>query len=115
MKQRNIALCILFSILTCGIYSIYWFVVLTDELNAAAQSHSNTDGGLALLFSIITCGIYTFYWMYKMGKNVEIIHNRHNLPNTNAPIIYVVLSIFGLSIVSFALMQNELNEYGNYV
>ena len=31
--KRNIALCIIFSLLTCGIYALYWFVKLTDELN----------------------------------------------------------------------------------
>lgn len=28
IKQRNIALCIVFSIITFGIYALYWFVCL---------------------------------------------------------------------------------------
>ena len=31
MKNRNIALCIIFSIITFGIYGIYWFICLTNE------------------------------------------------------------------------------------
>lgn len=33
IKQRNIGICILLSIVTCGIYGLYWFVVLTDDIN----------------------------------------------------------------------------------
>ena len=32
IKQRNIALCIVFSIITFGIYALYWFVCLTSML-----------------------------------------------------------------------------------
>ena len=32
IKQRNIGICILLSIVTCGIYGLYWFVVLTDDI-----------------------------------------------------------------------------------
>ena len=31
IKERNIVLCILLSIITCGIYEIYWFCTLTDD------------------------------------------------------------------------------------
>ena len=34
MKQRNIVVCILLSLVTCGIYGIYWMIVLNDETNA---------------------------------------------------------------------------------
>ena len=36
LPERNIALCLIFSILTCGIYGIYWFICITDEANAAS-------------------------------------------------------------------------------
>ena len=36
MKNRSIPLCIILSIVTCGIYMLYWFVVLTDDLNYAS-------------------------------------------------------------------------------
>lgn len=31
VKERNIVVCILLSIITCGIYAIYWFITLTDD------------------------------------------------------------------------------------
>ena len=31
IKKRNIVTCILLSIITCGIYGIYWLIVMTSE------------------------------------------------------------------------------------
>ena len=31
MKEKNIALCIILSIFTCGIYGIIWFISMTDD------------------------------------------------------------------------------------
>ena len=36
-KERNVALAIVFTIITCGIYGIYWFVVLTDEVKQKVE------------------------------------------------------------------------------
>ena len=37
MKERNVGVSILLSIITCGIYAIYWFIVLTDEAKEASD------------------------------------------------------------------------------
>ncbi len=56
VKERNIAVCIILSLVTCGIYMIYWFICLTDEANNASNS-TGTSGGMAFLLSLVTCGI----------------------------------------------------------
>ena len=67
--------------------------------------------GLVFLFSLITCGIYALYWMYQMGNAVEMLHDQHGEPRGSAPVVYLLLSLFGLGIVAYALLQNELNKY----
>jgi len=59
---------------------------------------------------MITCSIYFHYWNYKMGENIESIKQNHGKPAGSSQIIYLVLSLFGLSIVSCAIMQSELND-----
>lgn len=110
-KERNIALCILFTVLTCGIYGIYWFICLTDEANAAAEVQE-TSGGMAFLFTLITCGIYGLYWTYKQGEKLEYAKSKRGLSSSSSSlgVVYLLLSIFGLVIIAYALMQNELNQ-----
>ena len=110
VQNRNIALCIVFSILTCGIYMIYWFIVLNDEANRANEEPNATSGVVAFLFNMITCGIYGIYWSYKMGQKLYQIGQKRGLAIADNSIIYLLLSIFGLGIVNYCLIQNDLNK-----
>lgn len=67
--------------------------------------------GIAILLTIITCGIYGIYWCYKQGEKLnEAKMQRGIMIDTSASVIYLVLSIFGLDIIAYALMQSELNK-----
>lgn len=105
MKNRNIALCIILSLLTCGIYGIYWCICLTNEMNMATPDDTyQTSGGMAFLFTLITCGVYGFYWSYRMGQKID------NVKGGNNAILFLVLSIFGLGIVNYCLAQSFIND-----
>lgn len=112
MIKRSIGLSIVLSIITCGIYGIYWFITLTNESNfASGHVQDGTSGGVAFLLTLITCGIYGYYWAYKMGEKINQAKVMRNMPaDSSSSIIYLVLQIFGLGIVGYALMQNELNK-----
>ena len=106
IAPRNIALCIVFSIITCGIYGLYWIYKLNEEINELAQDPTATGGGLVILFSIITCGIYALYWAYKMGQKCDEIKQ----VNGSSGILFLILHLFGLGIVAEALMQDTINK-----
>ncbi|MBR3145378.1 MAG: DUF4234 domain-containing protein [Clostridia bacterium] len=109
--QRNIAVAIILSIITCGIYGIYWLIKLVDELNEASGNMNGTSGGMVFLLSLITCGIYGLYWYYKAGEMVNQAKYRRNMyTDSSSGIVYLLLGIFGLGIITYALIQNELNK-----
>ena len=109
--RRNIGLCIVFTILTCGIYGLYWLYCLADDVNTVTGRTDGTSGGLVLLFTILTCGIYGLYWMYQSGDAMDQLRiDRQQLPG-HLGIIYLVLDLLGLGIISYALLQSELNNY----
>ena len=109
IQQRNIAVCIILTIVTCGIYGIYWFICLNNDANTASNTFG-TSGGVAFLLTIITCGIYGWYWAYKQGEKIDAAKANRGLPSGSNGVVYLLLSIFGLAIVAWALMQNELNQ-----
>lgn len=104
--KRNIALSVVFCLLTCGIYGIYWMIKINDEVNELADEADATTGGMVFLFSLLTCGIYSFYWLYKMGERCDKIKNA----DSYSSMIFLVLGILGLSIVSFCLIQDTINK-----
>lgn len=107
IKERNLVLGIIFSIITCGIYGIYWIYEVNNDVNTLANEPGATSGGYVILFSLITCGIYGIYWAYKMGERCDRIKGAGN-GSTN--ILYLVLAIFGLQIVNLALIQDTINN-----
>ena len=93
MSERNIAVAIVLSIVTCGIYAIYWFIVLTDDARMAANDNEALSGGIAFLLTLITCGIYGIYWAYKMGKLLMIAKEKHGLRADDNSIVFLILQI----------------------
>lgn len=110
VKERNIALCIILQIVTCGIYGLYWFVCLTDDTNTISGETESASGVLALVLTIVTCGIYGLYWAYKCGEKIDIAHQKKGEPAGNGGILYLILFIFG-GIIAYALIQNEINKF----
>lgn len=112
IKKRNVALCILFSFLTCGIYSWYWMVQLADDVNKVANDDGTTPG-LVLLFSLLTCGIYEMVWFYKSGDRLDKARVANGEPAGHLGILWLLLALISCGLISFALMQSELNEYAD--
>lgn len=110
MKHRSVGLCVVLSIITCGIYGIYWFYCLNEEISEVTE-RPGTSGGLVIVFTLLSCGIYAIYWAYKMGEKLDAARVDQGVPSGSLAVLYLVLSIFGLSIVAWALMQNEVNHY----
>ena len=110
IEKRNIAVAIILSIVTCGIYGIIWFIKLTNEINFVSKHNEDLSGGVAFLVSLITCGIYTWIWYYKMGEKLDESFAEKGMPTQSRGIVYLVLGLFGLGIVSYALMQDSLNK-----
>lgn len=111
IQRRNIALCIVLSIVTCGIYGLYWLYCMAEDVNLLNSRPNAASGGLVLLLSIITCGIYELYWLYRTGEDLDRLRvDRGGLPG-HLGILYLLVALVGFGIISYALLQSELNEY----
>lgn len=104
---------IFLSVITCGIYAIYWYYCILDDLYRSNNVPSTA--GRDIVLTIVTCGIYGIYMYYQMGQLVNSARLNYGLPEKNDSILYLILGIFGLGIVVYALVQNELNESLAYV
>lgn len=96
IKYRNIFLVYLFSIITFGIYTIYWFVQTKNEMNSLGA-----DIPTAWL---IIVPIANLYWFYKYCEAFSIY-----VKKDNNPILWFILYIVA-GIIIPALVQSELNK-----
>ena len=111
-QERNVGVCILLTIITCGLYGLYWFICLTDDVNRECDEKLSS-GGIALLLNIITCGLYGIYWSYKMGKNIQNSCSKHDISISDNSVLYLVLCLIGFGIINYALIQSDLNRLAN--
>jgi len=108
VQKRNIATCIILSLITCGIYGIYWFICLADDVNTVAEVQ-DTSGGMVFLLTLVTCGIYGFYWAFRCGEKIDRAKQNRGIPASNGGILYLLLYLFG-GIIAYALIQHEINQ-----
>ncbi len=106
IQRRDIVTSIIFSIITCGIYGIYWFIVLVNDVRNTTKDDSIPTGGTEFLLTIVTCGIYSIYLFYKMGKSMY----ESKISTSDNAIVFLLLQIFGLAIVNYAIIQSDLNK-----
>lgn len=108
VQKRSIALYILVTIFTCGIFGIVWMVLLANDINTVSGVE-DTNGIVVFLLTFITCGIYGLYWAFKCGEKIDRAKQNRGIASSNGGVLYLLLYIFG-GVIAYALIQNEINN-----
>lgn len=96
VKQRNIFLVYVFSIITFGIYALYWSVSTKNEINSL--------GAKIPTAWLLIIPIANIYWVYKYCEGfAEKVKKDHNT------LLWFILYIVA-GIVMPAIVQSELNK-----
>jgi hypothetical protein len=109
LQQRSIALYVVLSLVTCGIFALYWYYTIASDIYNTNHT-LGTSPGITLLLNIVTGGIYGIYAYYKWGQALNEVCVRKGIPGEDRAILYLILSIFGLGIINMALIQSDINQ-----
>ncbi len=96
VKHRNILLVYLFSIITFGIYAIYWLVSTKNDINSLGAKIPT-----AWLIIIPRANLY---WIYKYCEGFA-----ENVKKDNNTLLWFIVSIL-VGIIMPAIVQSELNK-----
>ena len=99
IKKRNIVLVYIFSIITFGIYWIYWAVKTKMEINEL--------GAKIPTAWLLIIPIANIYWLYKYSEGFAQFAKKDN--NT---VLWFILFLF-VGIIMPAIVQIELNKLAN--
>lgn len=116
--RRSVFWFYVLTIITCGIYGIYFTFRIKEDVNAICADDGKHTPGLFTLFflSLITCGIYSFVWYYNLNERIGWYFERHLKSKTVDGVKYLLWSILGVltcglaSIYATFLMVKGLNE-----
>ena len=104
IKKRSIISCILLTLITCGIYGIYWVIVMTKDAVSVKDPSDNAVLEIVLMLLLPFLGIYLTEKKFAEGCAARGIAHSDN------SIIYLILGLFGLGLVADCLLQNDLNK-----
>ena len=109
IKNRNIVTCVILTIITCGIYGIYWGIMMIRE---AISVKDPSDGGIleiVLMFVPYVNCLSFFLTEKKLAEGCTA----KGIAHEDRSILYLILGLLGLGIVNFCLLQNDLNGLAN--
>lgn len=104
IKKRNIVTCIILSLVTCGIYAIYWAIMLARE---SVSVKDPSDNGV---LEIVCMLFLPFLGFYLAEKKLTEGCAEKGIEHKDNSIIYLILGLVGLGIANFCMMQNDLNK-----
>ena len=107
VNKRKIVVCILLSIVTLGIYQIYWQYLLVKNTRAIQEDNSSCIGEMLCLMFV---PFYSLLWWFTRGKIIRLKFAKQGRPAIGSEIAYLILSIFGFTIISMAIMQTDFNS-----
>lgn len=116
IRERSIALAIVLSLLTFGIYELYWIYKLHEEANTLSNRFHELRPGIVVLLCIITLGVYEVYWAYTQGEKFkEEARRRGSSEADDCPVLFLIMEAANYfvgvtSLVNKALMQNRINQ-----
>ena len=108
LTKRSVVTVIVLSIITCGVYTLYWYYVTMKELYDAG---GKSIGGLEPLIQFVLLFLYVggIFFAINANDNLNEIKSQRGMQVTDNKLIWVILSLF-IPIVVVALVQNEMNE-----
>ena len=97
-KTREPIVVILLSIITCGIYGLYWYYTIMDDLNKAT-GEERISPVMMLIVSIIC---FPFFWLilYKTDKGLAEISQNEGLRYKENFILWLLLTlVLGVGVI----------------
>lgn len=111
-ENREFWLVYLLSIVTCGIYGLYFMWHVVKDLNTICRTkeYDTTEDSpnylLVVVFSLLTCGVYGIYWFYKTANRMKHAGERYGVridEDGRTYLLYLIASFVVSSVVSQSL------------
>jgi len=107
-KTRSPVTVIILSIVTCGIYGLFWYYTIMDDLNKA--SDKEVINPVMFLVLAILCGPIMYYILYMIDKNLAELSRQEGLEYKENFILWLLLTLV-CGIGTFIAMYQITNAY----
>lgn len=109
VQEKPIIMDIIFSIITCYIYTIYWVYRANEDANRIFTAYGELEelsSFLVVILGLLTGGLFFIYYFWKLQNRLSQIQGK----DSGDSIAVLILTIFGFRIVPLAIIQNTINQ-----
>lgn len=107
INKSSVGACVLFSVISFGMFILYWQYLLVRNTKVIKNDDSSCAEEMLCWFLVPFYGVY---WWFTRGRQVKETLAEYNHRVTGNEIIYLLFSLFGLTIISMAIMQKDFNS-----
>ena len=109
-KKRDGLVCTIFSVITCGIYGIYFWYCYGEDVNElCAEDGKHTPNYIvAWLLSLITCGIYGIYWTYNLASRLDTAGRKYQV-NVESPVFFTLF--MNIPVLGYLYACDIMNKF----
>jgi len=114
VQERSPITVVLLTIVTCGIYGLYWQFRTSDELRAATNDDS-IKPLLELVLTLVTGGIWGVYVQYRNAQKVHaaLASREPSRKDQSQSVLILSIAMYFVGVTGFIAMwilQEELNS-----
>lgn len=117
VERRDPVLVVILSIVTCGIYLIFWYARIYDELiTLTGKTPTGNTFILDFLLFFLTLGVWGIYVDYRISHHLNDLQEERGMTVNDTAALVVVLDVaayFTIAFTSFlssAIQQDLLNR-----
>ncbi|MBE6543276.1 MAG: DUF4234 domain-containing protein [Ruminococcaceae bacterium] len=113
-ENRSFIKFIILNTLTLGIYSLFFFSDLVDDVNTLCEDDGYESPGIfsLIFFSLLTFGIYAIFYWYRVADMLDRAIKREGLPyeiSGSFVAVCMVLSYFSFTIGQYVAIYKIIN------
>lgn len=116
-EKRNPGLILVYAIITCGIYMIYWYYKMYEELEILSEKTPTENPFIMdFLLNIITCGVWGIYVDYKISLQLMEMQKKYGMTVNDSSATVVLLDCVSYmtcaitNAISSSIHQDHLNQ-----
>lgn len=97
-KTRSPIVVVILSLITCGIYSLYWYYTIMEDMNKSLN-RDYLSSALMLILAIV-CFPVAWYILYKVDQGLVEVCHQEGVPYRENFILWLLLSLaFGVGVI----------------
>ncbi len=109
LTNRSVVAVILLTVVTCGIYGLYWVYDTMNSLEQTTGQQSSVNAIACLLLCIFVAPVGFILFGMGADEQINMIKAQRGIPTKDNKVMYMILGFF-LPIVLLPMVQDEINK-----